>query len=130
MKADNKDTGHNRTIRLTGLESPDQPALTVTVGYVSGKNEPGVLAKASALDHEVIPAILQAINTAALTARQRLLVYAALNYAQSNVDDLNDSFAAYSEEDEDNEGGRVTVGGQTVDGFSAEELLEVIPVFG
>ena len=58
ITVENETTDHNRTLRFRGLK--DVPELLVTLTYVSKQGEPGVLAKASALDHEVIPAILAA----------------------------------------------------------------------
>ena len=50
-----------------------------------------------------------------LTARQKMLMRAALSYALSNIDDINDSFA-----DDDGEG--VKVGDQKGDSFSEAEV--------
>lgn len=60
ITVENTTTDHNRTLRFTGLTHV--PELLVTLTYVSKTNEPGVLAKAAALDHEVIPAILAAFE--------------------------------------------------------------------
>lgn len=61
MKAENTTTDHNRTIRVLGLKSdPDVPELLITVGYVA--NQGAVVGKAVALDNEVIPAIIEALN--------------------------------------------------------------------
>jgi hypothetical protein len=61
-----------------------------------------------------------------LTDRQRLLVYAALNYAQCNVDDMNDAFLDFAQEDE---WGRVSVGGVMTSPFMAHEFMPIFPLF-
>lgn len=66
MKADNTITGHNRTIRITGIPDPKGegflPELTITVNYVQQPNEGGSVYKAVTLDGVVIPAIIEALN--------------------------------------------------------------------
>ena len=65
MKAENETTGHNRIIKITDLPSlyaENLSELSITIHYVSKENEDGVLAKASALDHFVIPKIIKALN--------------------------------------------------------------------
>lgn len=68
MKAENQTTGHNRTIRFTDIPSDNDPGhkndvreLLVHIKCVENHEE-GVVFQAIALDHVVIPAIIQAIN--------------------------------------------------------------------
>lgn len=66
MKAENKTTEHNRTIRLTEIPDPDDkrllPELTITINYIQGDGVP-ILDKAVTLDSVVIPLIIEAINS-------------------------------------------------------------------
>lgn len=64
MKAENETTGHNRTLRITGIPGAEAPLreLCITIGYVSGSNDGAVIDKAVTLDSVVIPAIIEAIN--------------------------------------------------------------------
>ena len=62
MKADNTETGHNRTIRLTGIEGSELDELLITVNYVEAPCEDRRLVKAVTLDGVVIPAIIDALN--------------------------------------------------------------------
>lgn len=65
MKVENDTTGHNRTLRFTNLPklmSNELSEVVVTICCVSKHNEPGVLAKAMALDKIIIPSIIEAIN--------------------------------------------------------------------
>jgi hypothetical protein len=61
MHADNKDTGHNRTIHITGIEDAPLQELSITVMYVKD-NEGQTVQKAVTLDKVVIPAILAGLN--------------------------------------------------------------------
>lgn len=57
-----------------------------------------------------------------LNARQRLALYAALSYAQSNLDDLIDSFSDF--------GGNLSVGGlQDVEPFGEDEIETLVKMF-
>jgi hypothetical protein len=64
MKATNEGTGHNRTIRLTGLPGTNGTLteLTITVNYTNTPNDGSTLDKAVTLDSVVIPELLRAIN--------------------------------------------------------------------
>lgn len=62
MKVENDTTGHNRTLRFTNLPKLILGEFLVTISYVSKHNEPGILAKAMALDKIIIPSIIEAIN--------------------------------------------------------------------
>lgn len=64
MKVENTTTGHSRTLRFTDIPDTDLKELLVSLYYVSGNNEPGVIAKACVLDHFVIPAIIDAVMAA------------------------------------------------------------------
>jgi hypothetical protein len=61
----------------------------------------------------------------ALTLRQRLLIYAALNYCQCNVGDLN---AAFGEEMEVEEG-KINIDGSLHDEFNEEEFMSLLSLF-
>lgn len=68
MKAQNETTGHNRTLHLTGLKGGDSmltdlTELTIKISYVDD-DVSSRLSKALTLDHEVIPAIIKALNKA------------------------------------------------------------------
>lgn len=65
MKVENETTGHNRTLRLTGIEGDRRkcgvlPELTITISYVNDDGH-GIY-KAITLDNVVIPAIIKALN--------------------------------------------------------------------
>lgn len=60
MKADNKNTTHNRNIRFTDLPG-ETDALTVYLNYTND-DAIGRSRKAVCLDNVVIPAIIKAIN--------------------------------------------------------------------
>jgi hypothetical protein len=66
MHADNTQTDHNRTIRLTGIPDPHKKdllaELDITVGYKTHYNDDQVVVKAITLDSVVIPAIITALN--------------------------------------------------------------------
>lgn len=66
MKAQNETTGHSRTLHLTGLKGGDLTELTeltIQISYVDD-DVSSRLSKALTLDHEVIPAIIMALNKA------------------------------------------------------------------
>lgn len=56
------------------------------------------------------------------TKRQQQVLKAILSYAASNVDDINDAFASFSEDDPDNEDGKIEVNGEKLDSISDEEI--------
>lgn len=60
MKAENKTTDHNRTIRLSDIPGYNGDLL-ITLGYVNDDNS-GVVDKAVCLDNVVIPTIIDLIN--------------------------------------------------------------------
>lgn len=67
MQATNEGTGHNRTIKLTGIPDPEGKGLlselTITVNYTYGFNDADkVVDRAVTLDSVVIPEIIRAIN--------------------------------------------------------------------
>ena len=65
MKAENKTTNHNRTIKITGLPQEHHDDLTeleITTNYKTIPNDGNVVSKAIALDKIVIPAIIEALN--------------------------------------------------------------------
>lgn len=70
MHADNKDTGHNRTIHITGIENAPLTELTITVMYTKD-NEGQTTQKAVTLDNAVIPAIIAALNKGSTTAKAK-----------------------------------------------------------
>lgn len=59
------------------------------------------------------------------TKRQIEVLRAVLSYAASNVDDINDAFAASTEADPDNEAGKLDVGGEIIDSISDEEIEQI-----
>jgi hypothetical protein len=64
MKAENKTTGHNRFIRVTGLPPTrynTPKSMTIRIEY-DLNDDISPLVKAIALDHIVIPAIIKALN--------------------------------------------------------------------
>ncbi len=63
-----------------------------------------------------------------LTDRQKLLIYAALVYAQCNLDDTNEVLLE-DPDDEANGAGKITVGGKTVEPFTADEFMDVVMEF-
>lgn len=65
-----------------------------------------------------------------MTPRQKLLVKAALMYAQANIDDLNDSYAYDGDGDDDNSDGYVQVSGQVEPSFAAQEVEPVLIALG
>jgi hypothetical protein len=82
MKAENQTTGHNRTVRFTGVVSDDPKVPVAAEQLVELRYvEPGNVDAALALDHGVIPAIVQAVNTA-LAPRELNTVLAALRLHQ------------------------------------------------
>ena len=54
--------------------------------------------------------------------RQLKILQAILSYAASNVDDINDAFAAISADDPDNEAGNIEVNGEKMNSISDEEI--------
>ena len=54
--------------------------------------------------------------------RQLQILQAILSYAASNVDDINDAFAAFSDADPDNEAGNIDVNGEKMNSISDEEI--------
>jgi len=76
MKAENKTTEHNRTIRLTGIDG-DVPAMLITINYVARRND-SLCCLAVALDNIVIPAIINSTNNVPdLLAALNNLIFAA-----------------------------------------------------
>ena len=66
-----------------------------------------------------------------LTDRQRQVLEAALGYAFSSADDLNDALADDTEGDEANEPGRVLLRNRVVaQSFREEEFEELARLFG
>jgi hypothetical protein len=63
-----------------------------------------------------------------MTERQKLLGYAALVYAQSNVHDLNETFV-HQPDGEENGDQDISLAGQVCPMFAADEFMEVIPQF-
>lgn len=58
-----------------------------------------------------------------LSLRQQLVIYAALNFAQCNADDVNDAFACEDTDDE------IKIGGMPTAPFNSEEFLAVTHLF-
>lgn len=73
MQAENETTGHNRTIRVTGIPTAhkdDVSEMNVNVMYGHGNNEGGLIHKAVALDDIIIPRIVAALNHEEATAEE------------------------------------------------------------
>lgn len=65
ITADNTVTGHNRTIRFTGLpqaHQDDPTSIDVTINYTTEPNDGMIIHKAIALDHVIIPNIIRLFN--------------------------------------------------------------------
>ena len=58
MQASNTETGHNRTIKITGLHD-EVKEMNITVGYTGHSN----VVSAVILDGQIIPEIIDAINS-------------------------------------------------------------------
>jgi hypothetical protein len=66
-----------------------------------------------------------------LTKRHNDMLRAALSYAYSNVDDLNDAFAHFIDDDPDNESGLVDLGdGNVTESFTETEIADLAKMFG
>lgn len=63
--------------------------------------------------------------TLKLSERQESLLGVLLNYGRSNVYDINDLFANYTDEDPDNEDGNINVNGKVMDSFSDGDIEEL-----
>ena len=58
-----------------------------------------------------------------MTERQRLIIYACLNYCQCNVDDLNQAFET------ENYDGFITINGNVEPAFTSEEFTDLLHDF-
>lgn len=65
-----------------------------------------------------------------LEDRQQTVAQACLSYAYSNVDDINDAFAHYKDENEGNESGQIKVGDTIIDSISEKDIESLAAAIG
>lgn len=59
------------------------------------------------------------------TKRQMMIIKLFLSYGKANLDEVFDAFAASSEEDPDNEAGKLSLGGEEFDPPTEAEIEKI-----